>query len=196
MRPKSVPIGEAPFCKCGCGKKTKWDTKKKRWLIYHRGHYRKQLPYKDPEWLKSQYESGRTFREIGKQFGVFGTTVKKFAKKFGISTRPHGETLRMRGSVKGANNPSWKGGVTPERQRVYKTDRWNSLVKYIYERDNYKCQRCGDGHTRQNKLHAHHLRSWAEYPELRLKKSNLVTLCDKCHRWVHSRKNTEKDFIL
>lgn len=197
MKPiKNLPTGIAPFCKCGCGNVTAWNQRKNHWNLFVVGHYRKELPYKDKSWLEKEYQSGRTFREIGKQFGVYGTTVKKFANKFGILTRPHGETLKMRGSVKGDKNPSWKGGVTPERQRIYRTSEWVELVKFIYKRDNYKCQRCGTEHNRQNKLHAHHLRSWADNPHLRLEPSNIITLCDSCHLWVHSRKNTAKDFIL
>lgn len=193
---KNVPTDKPPLCKCGCKKHTAWNQRKNHWNIFIEGHYRKDLPYKDADWLGEQYRSGKTFQEIGKMFGVFGTTIKKFAKKFGIAVRPHGETLKLRGSVRGSNNPSWRGGVTPERQRAYKTDAWAELIKYIYKRDGYTCQRCGNKHNRQNKLHAHHLHSWADFPHLRLEASNLITLCDACHRWVHSRKNVNNDFIL
>lgn len=191
-----IPVGDAPLCKCGCGNNVDWNQAKNKWNVYFDNHYRSDAEYKNPEWLKEQYNSGRTLSEIAKQFGVFSSSVKKFAKKFGMVIRPHGETLKLRGSVKGENNPSWKGGVTPDRQRIYKTGEWVELVKCVYARDGYKCQRCGCEHNRRNKLHAHHLRSWADNPHLRLEASNLITLCDTCHSWVHSRKNTKKEFIL
>lgn len=193
---KNIPKTSAPFCSCGCEKPVEWNRAKNKWNVYADGHYRKDLPYKHKEWLEEQYNSGKTLEEIGEKFGVFGSSVKKFFKNFGLTMRPHGETLRIRGSVSGENNPAWKGGVTPERQRLYKTDEWAKLVRFIFQRDNYTCQKCGDGHTKNNKLHAHHLRSWADNPHLRLEPSNLITLCDSCHLWVHSKKNTNKDFIL
>lgn len=193
---KNNPVGDPPFCKCGCGHIVIWNQRKNKWNVYFEDHRRPPHLYKNIDWLRSAYEGGRTIVDIAKQFGTFPSTVYKFFRKFGLKARPHGETLKMLGNMKGDKNPSWKGGVTPERQRIYKTSEWIQLVKFIYERDNYTCKRCGDGHTRQNKLHAHHLHSWAEYPDMRLQASNLITLCDTCHRWVHSNKNINKDFIL
>lgn len=44
------------------------------------------------------------------------------------------------------------------------------------------CRRCGT----TDALHAHHVASWKEYPELRVDISNGVTLCGPCHREHHS----------
>jgi hypothetical protein len=96
---------------------------------------------------------------------------------------------------KGKENPNWKGGVTPERQKLYTTGKWNEIVKTIFKRDNYLCQRCGGQHSYKNPLHTHHKKSWADYPDNRLDLDNLITICKKCHNWIHSKKNTKKDFI-
>jgi 5-methylcytosine-specific restriction protein A len=96
---------------------------------------------------------------------------------------------------RGPQNPNWKGGGTPERQRIYASTEWRETVRSVYARDNYLCQRCGDGHTSKNKLHAHHIFGWTEFPELRLSLSNLVTLCDGCHCWVHSKKNKLHQYL-
>lgn len=192
---KNVPVGIAPFCKCGCGAVVSWNRRKNGWNVYVDGHYRKDFLYKNKEWLSNQYQSGKTLSQIAEQFSVSAGVVAKFAKKFAIKTRPHGDTLKLLGNMKGSKNPSWKGGTTPERQRVQKTDEWIQLVRYIYKRDGYKCKRCGNGKTKEVKFHAHHIYSWAEYPNLRLEPSNLVTLCSTCHSWVHSRKNVDRDFL-
>lgn len=192
----NIPVGNAPLCKCGCGNLVAWNQRKDKWNVFVDGHYRKDALYKNPMWLKSEYEGGKTFTQIAKQFGVLSGAVGHFAKQFGIAIRSHSETLKMLGNMKGSNNPSWKGGGTPARQSLQKTDEWIKLVKFIYKRDGYKCRRCNLGHDGGRKFHAHHIKSFTTYPDLRLDENNLITLCDICHRWVHSRQNVNHDFIV
>lgn len=56
---------------------------------------------------------------------------------------------------------------------------WRSAV---LRRDGRACQRCGA----TNKLHAHHIKPWATYPELRYVVENGITLCQACHSAEHS----------
>ena len=108
-------------------------------------------------------------------------------------------SLAHKGKNKGKDNPmfgkqspNWKGGTTPERQKLYGTTEWKELVRFIFERDMYTCKRCGC----VNKiLHAHHLKGWAECSEDRRNIGNLITVCKECHRWIHSKKNIKRDFI-
>jgi 5-methylcytosine-specific restriction endonuclease McrA len=51
--------------------------------------------------------------------------------------------------------------------------------KEVFKRDNYTCWICEEiGGT----LNAHHLFSWAKYPELRYHVPNGLTLCETCHK--------------
>lgn len=52
----------------------------------------------------------------------------------------------------------------------------------VYERDNFKCQNCGQV---GGELNAHHIKSFKKYPKLRLDLDNGITLCIGCHKEVH-----------
>ena len=98
----------------------------------------------------------------------------------------------------GRKPASWKGGVTPERQIMYSSDKWKRCVKEVWRRDNATCQRCGKQYNltdRSQHFHIHHMYSFANYPYLRMNPDNLVLLCPDCHRFVHSKENIEHEFI-
>lgn len=59
---------------------------------------------------------------------------------------------------------------------------WKSTV---FARDNYTCTMCGDS---ESQLNAHHIKPWAKYPDFRFDVDNGITLCEKCHKKVHSRR--------
>ena len=49
--------------------------------------------------------------------------------------------------------------------------------KAVLERDGHRCRKCGSDRY----LHAHHVKTWDAYPELRLDIDNGKTLCRTCH---------------
>lgn len=192
---KNLPDVPAPPCKCGCGTPVKWNRRKNNWNLYVTGHYRKHQPFKDEQWLRHEYlDRERSIVEIARQFGVNVSAVRYYMKMFSIPARD-GSSAHI-GIQAGENNPAWRGGTTPERQRLYKSQGWKEMVRAILKRDNYTCARCGkyrkDGKL---KLCTHHIKSWAEYPELRMEPSNLITLCVECHLWVHSVANINREFL-
>lgn len=74
-----------------------------------------------------------------------------------------------------------------ERIKQRKYPEYIAWRRLIYEADDYTCHCCGEsGGT----LNAHHLRGYAEYPELRTDVNNGVTLCYECHREFHRRYGT------
>lgn len=95
-------------------------------------------------------------------------------------------------------NPSWKGGITPERQAFYRSDEWKSAFATVWTRDDGKCKRCGldskDFERPGRKFHVHHIVK-IENKELRADPSNLVLLCSKCHRFVHGKQNVSREFL-
>lgn len=86
-------------------------------------------------------------------------------------------------AAKGEKHPRWKGGITFINRALRETAEARDWRRSVYERDSYTCQHCGD--SRGGNLNAHHIKSFALYPELRYELSNGITLCEPCHQKVH-----------
>lgn len=71
------------------------------------------------------------------------------------------------------------GGVSTEEMLLRASPQYIQWRKAIYNRDDYICQKCG---VKGGRLEAHHVKSFATYPELRFELLNGITLCKSCHR--------------
>lgn len=95
-------------------------------------------------------------------------------------------------------NPKWKGGITPERQTFYRSPEWKAACVAVWHRADACCERCGLDHRTidrsHQRFHVHHIASFAVVA-LRAEPSNLALLCRPCHLWVHSKANTNGEFI-
>lgn len=83
---------------------------------------------------------------------------------------------------KGENHWNWQGGISKENDHR-DSSKYKNWRLSIFKRDNYTCQKCGS----KEKINAHHLYSWKEYPEKRYDLENGITLCEKCHIKVHQK---------
>lgn len=95
-------------------------------------------------------------------------------------------------SLKNGNKPplhigedhwNWKGGIG--KQNRGKDGEYIKWRKAIFSKFNYICQECG---VRGGCLSAHHIKPWAEYPELRYDIENGICLCYDCHMELHGLK--------
>lgn len=149
------------------------------------------------DWLSAKYEGeGLSTTQIAQQIDCEASLVSQYLAKHGIESRGVGsqrghkrntEHVRAkmsrakRGKKTGSDNPNWRGGqksVDPERNR-YRAKSWSKQIRL---RDGI-CQTCGSF----GPLHAHHLKRWKDYPELRYDLSNGVALCQSCHEAAHGR---------
>lgn len=153
----------------------------------------------DKEWLTRHYVVERkSTTRIAAELGCNHRSVAFALERARIGARPSGSekgharnssietrekhSRARRGRFIGEDNPNWKGGnpfVDPDRNR-YPSKAW---IKAVKDRDARKCVECG---ATEN-LHAHHIKRWRDYPELRYDVSNGKTLCHPCHEAAHGR---------
>lgn len=177
-------------------------TRERQWSVEPNSQ-----PFHSKEWLQREYvEKGRSSSEIGNEFGVGATDVLFFLNRYGIGRRTISETRKIKHwglyreknpmfGIRGSDNPNWKGGITPERQALYSSSEWREVETVVLDRDHGTCQRCGLAvNTKKTRFHIHHIIPF-QVQETRLTLSNLVLLCHKCHRWVHSKANVNHEFI-
>jgi hypothetical protein len=169
-------------------------------------HWREPKPYWDRDWLYNEYVvKQRSASEIAGDFECKENNILHFLHKHQIPIRTmkeiraikywdvSGPENGMYGRT-GENNPNWKGGITPERQALYASLEWANAVKAVWARDQATCRRCKQPHHAHILFHIHHLISF-EAVELRTETTNLVLLCKKCHSFVHSKGNINREFI-
>jgi 5-methylcytosine-specific restriction endonuclease McrA len=90
----------------------------------------------------------------------------------------------------GENHPNWKGGTSKGYKKGYRDNlAYKKWRKSVFERDDYTCQDCGITGVY---ITAHHIKSWAKYPDLRLEITNGKTLCEICHRKTDNYKGKAK----
>ena len=84
---------------------------------------------------------------------------------------------------KGKNNPNWRGGIKSFNDLIRNSKEYISWREKVFARDNWTCQKCGKRSKRNQYIiiHAHHIKPFAVFPELRFKICNGQTLCKKCH---------------
>jgi hypothetical protein len=71
----------------------------------------------------------------------------------------------------------------------FKNPKWQKCRLKVMERDEYTCQCCGDANTTLNVHHKHYEFNkdpW-DYPL-----TNLITLCEECHKVITDKKNEIK----
>ena len=72
----------------------------------------------------------------------------------------------------------WRGGNSYK----FRGKDWGRLRRLILERDNHTCQSCGK--YKAPRLSVHHIIEWREEEDNSL--TNLITLCNSCHKKLHS----------
>ncbi len=155
---------------------------KKNIILHHRRCQTKEACKKIGEGHKGMVHSKKT-REIIKQ-----KTLKQFENGMPEKTKKS-----ISESNKGEKHYNYKGGITPENRRIRRGIETRLWRESVFARDNFTCQKCRE---RGGKLHPHHIKNFADYPELRFAIDNGITFCKDCHIEFHKKygyKNNTKE---
>lgn len=93
---------------------------------------------------------------------------------------------RREGKMKpryGADSNLWRGGIATLQNIQRQTPEYKAWRTAVYTRDGFACILC----DRTKNLHAHHIKSFSKFPDLRTVIDNGVTVCRGCHSNIHGR---------
>ncbi|WP_197033387.1 HNH endonuclease [Bradyrhizobium sp. URHD0069] len=131
----------------------------------------------DPQLVALEYaKQDADIKSLMAMFGVTKSIIRRAFDAAGVETKKRDRD--------GAKNPNWRPDLTAEeralRRDSAKQTKWRIQV---YERDGYKCQRCGD--AQGGNLNAHHVEAHCQNTKDRNDPDNGITLCVECHRGFH-----------
>jgi len=114
-------------------------------------------------------------------------------KKISESHKGKRHTLKTREKISKTKRSLRNNNITLEYLLIRKRLEYRLWREAVFARDNFTCQKCGQKNIY---LNAHHIKNYAQYPELRFAIDNGITLCKICHKAFHDlygrRKNTKE----
>lgn len=150
--------------------------------------------------------------EMAKHYGVGETVIFKRLKEYGIggisrsqrlSGKPKSLSHRLAmsrsaidsGVRAGSKNGNWKGGISSAGKRARSKAAYHQWKAAVFANADWKCEGCGAEHSsichhcgHRIILHAHHIKEFSDFPELRYEPKNGMALCERCHGSEHHKK--------
>lgn len=160
----------------------------------------------DPKQLEEMFQR-LPARDIATHFGCGETLIWKRLEEYGISlktrrkykprTDEHRKNLGLskRGKWGGEKAGNWRGGMAAVNLRLRASGAYKQWKIESRKRAGNKCEVCGvlngtmcECCGTQIKLHCHHIKSFADFPDSRFDPRNSEVLCPQCHYSRHTRK--------
>jgi 5-methylcytosine-specific restriction endonuclease McrA/predicted nucleic acid-binding Zn ribbon protein len=165
-------VGFMPAKNCLiCGVEFKAPMRKQKFCSYACAGFnrsRTQRGENHPCWRGGKDK--RTCRACGAPFEATPANPQKFCSK------PCADKSGYRRS--GPDHPHYK----PDSRRRNRRGKHGAWARAVISRDGGKCRKCGATEG----LHAHHIKPFAEFPELRWELDNGLTVCGPCHWAIHN----------
>lgn len=139
----------------------------------------------NPNWKGGIGSPIKTCPYCKKDFEHDGITPKSVWEKRKFCSKDCAD----KGGFRYTGEANWKWNSDPNKKR----HRGNSHYKWadaVFTRDQNTCQKCGANNI---EIHAHHLKSYKDNPELRYDVTSGITLCYSCHWDVHSVQNEKAE---
>lgn len=110
--------------------------------------------------------------------------------KHTLETRAKMSKVTRERTPRGEQCHSYKDGKLAERRDQRFSMQYKRWRYDVYLRDKFTCQECGD--SRGGNLVAHHVKPFADFPDLRFDVSNGRTVCETCHDKIHDKPNSTR----
>lgn len=84
---------------------------------------------------------------------------------------------------------AWRTYPTTDERKLRNKNKWHEKAKQIKEEAQNLCELCrSQGRYVYNDLEVHHIEKLTDHPELLLEDSNLICLCQNCHKQADAGK--------
>ena len=107
----------------------------------------------------------------------------RIGKKHTDETRKKISEVTRERTARGENHYNYSHGKSCRNLDGRRRQEYTIWRNAVFQRDHYTCQKCED--NKGGNLRAHHIKPYAEYPELRYDIDNGITLCHTCHELEH-----------
>jgi len=101
------------------------------------------------------------------------------------NSRTTARNLANNPAKKGDEHWNWKGGLTSQYHKEYRSAKYTQWREAVLQRDGNRCQSCGSS---DSVLQVRRIRSYEKYPELRYELDNGRALCTECRVALRAKK--------
>lgn len=156
---------------------------------YERKYRQRPQTYCSQQCSKEASRKNRTYQcdQCGEEFSRKSHEFRK-SHKFYFCSKECSSNFHS-----GENHHDWKNGISGEFKKIRATEEYKVWQKEVYKRDGWTCRICSN---KPKDIVAHHIKSFADYPELRFIVNNGITFCRSCHAKIHGILRTLRDYTL